>query len=152
MRQIAFFLAIFIGSISASYAQTSISTNHSSFEVQVKRCIAKGQDVYIDMIFSVYNDWRFLTVDRDGFQYRSAIFDDEGNHYGTQSLFFEVDRKINSSAFVEIVKDVPRKVRVIIKNVDEYATKLSSIELFYVGPTSADRGLITIKNLPISRN
>lgn len=152
MKRIVIILAIIIGSISAAYAQSSISTSHLSFDVSVKRCIAKGQDVYIDMILTVNNNWKFLTITRDGFRLRSAIFDDEGNHYGNQNLWFEVDGKINFDAFVEIVRDVPRKVRVIIKNVDEYATELSSIELVYVGPTSEYVGLITIKKLPITRN
>lgn len=144
----------------------SVKSGHPSIEVQVKRCIASGDDVIIDLMITCHAKWK--TVD---FHYRliPEVFDDEGNYYKTEDqiarmegkIWYEIDgKKGNEVDYVRVLvveEDIPRKLRIIIKDVDEYASAFPSMVFPYFiydknGNNIDEKGFaITIKNLPITR-
>ena len=139
-------------------AQVKVSSGSSCIDVAVKRAFAQGDDVYVDLIITGLSNWNMVYFHgRRGDSCK--FFDDEGNVYQSQDLYgngkvnFEVDgEQWYSECRLIIEKNVPRKIRFIVKNVDEYATSFPKISLRYYGNgTSANDCCITIQNLPITR-
>lgn len=139
-------------------AQVSLSSGTPNIDVKIKRCFAKGNDVYVDFLMTSNGKWSQIVLKGDV----SKAFDDEGNMYKggfmgghdfRYGISFEYDRTNNASiCFLEVPRDVPRKVRMKITDVDEYATKFITMTIDCTGDnSSANPFVITIKNLPIQR-
>ena len=153
MKRFLLFTSLLVSTWTISFAQASVSTGHPSLSVDVKRCFANGQNVYVDMIFTVNNNWDRVVLENASGDYASFVFDDEGNSY-TNKFYFEIDGKSSSyQGWIDIAPDVPRKMRLVISNVDEYASSLSLIKLSYSGGyrSTSHHNYIIIKKLPISR-
>lgn len=157
MKRIAFVLITCMLSLSA-FAQVKISSGTPNIDVKVKRCFALGNDVYVD--FLVAGNGRWENIYFNG--YDAQVFDDEGNMYKggfmggrdyRYGISFEYDKKSNvPSCTLDIPRDVPRKVRVKITDVDEYASQFVKITIPCEGnSTNANPFEINIKALPISR-
>ena len=105
------------------------------------------------MVLTVYNNWDALVFSKNNRRDSIRIFDDEGGFYG--ECVFDVDGKQSTyQGWLNVAKDVPRKIRFVIKNVDEYATSFPLMELPYAGQGKvggAEDCKLVIKNLPISR-
>ena len=157
MKRIAVLLAACLITIT-SFAQVSVSSGTPNIDVKLKRCFASGNDVYIDLVLNGNGRWENVYING----YESRIYDDEGNMYkggfmGGQDyrygISFEYDKLSNKpNCQINIPRDIPRKVRLKITDVDEYASALVKISLPCDGnSTNANPFEITIKNLPITR-
>lgn len=165
MKRVTLVLAIILASLSSSFAQTKVSSGSSNLEVQVKRAVENGADVYVDLLITSTGSLSFIEINThstasatDSSGAGCRFYDDEGRMYqsGAEStMLFEIDGN-RSYWFPKLVleKGVPRKMRIIVKNVDEYATSFVSAHIRYLpdgSRFSTDEGTIVIKNLPISR-
>jgi len=143
------------------FSQTKISSGSTNIDVQIKRAVVNGDDVFVDLIITSRGSWSFLEImtRNDMGSVGCRFYDDEGNLYqsGSSSVMqFEIDGA-RSYWFpkIQIERDIPRKMRIIVKNVDEYASSFSSIRIPYWGnggSKTEDLNVITIKNLPIIRD
>ena len=153
MKKIIVVLSLLLALVPGVSAQVSISCGSSGVSVQVKRCIAVGEDVFVDFVFTGTGKMSQMYI-----SHYSEAYDDEGNKYLTRnidipfSIHFESDGQQGLSGFwLDIPKDVPRKVRMRLLEADEYASCLSLVKL----PCDGNDGshfMITIKNLPINKD
>lgn len=145
--------------------QTKVSSGSPNLEVQVKRAIENGTDVFVDLLITSTGSMKFLEINTHstasatgGAGAGCCFYDDEGRMYqsGSEStMLFDIDGK-RSYWFPRLYleRGVARKMRIIVKDVDEYATSFTTVRVRYFpdgSPSSADEGVIVIKNLPISR-
>lgn len=148
---------IFIPFISL-FAQVVVSSGSPNLDVQLKRCVAMGNDVYIDLVLTGNGRWEKVAIIGED----CRAYDDEGNMYKggfmgggdyRYGISFEYDKVTNRSGCgLDIPQDIPRKVRVKILDVNEYAAQFIKIILSCEGNwSSANPFQIVIKNLPISR-
>lgn len=155
MKRILLTALLGLFAVTAASAQTTVDSGHSSIEVAVKRAFASGSDVCIDLIITSRGNWDKIVLHGD-----SEFYDDEGSrytsgiHYRDYGVYFERDNeRMGGACQLNIVKDIPRKLRIIVKNVDEYASSFLLIKLPYLGNnTTLNSCTMTIKNLPITRN
>lgn len=160
MKRIVFALLACLISIT-SFAQVSISTDSPNVDVTVKRAFARGENVYLDLLITCHNRWEYVGVSG------CTAYDDEGNYYDMwkpsrtpgqfrMDVLDENGERIphtSGSSIIYVARDIPRKVRILIKEVDEYATSFTLAKIEWRG--NNDRNLIfnsTIKNLPITRD
>lgn len=157
MKRLLVTIILFWGAFCLAFAQMTVSPGSSNFTLQVKRCIAEGDDVCIDLVFTGNGRWDVLH-----FYDSCEAYDDEGNSYKgsnayktdtRNSIYFEYDNmtKVRFS-HLSIPKDVPRKLRLRITDVDEYASSFVKISLPCDGnASSANSFVVNIKNLSITR-
>ena len=139
-------------------AQVKVSSGSSYIDVAVKRAVAEGNDVIIDLMITSHGSWKKIIISTGNMSPSSRIYDDEGNLYQSGKsnvMMFEADGT-RSYWFPELVieRDVPRKMRVIVKNVDEYATEFTKAYFHYYANRVdfvENEYIINIKNLPITR-
>ena len=140
-------------SAGALFAQVSVDSGSFDVDVQVKRAIARGSDVCVDIVCTVRNSWNALVFQKNNRKDSIRIFDDEGGFYS--ECVFEVDgRQSTYQGWLNVAKDTPRKIRFIIKDVDEYAAGFALMELPYYGQGKVGGAMdckLVIKDLPISR-
>ena len=135
--------------------ETEVDPGSTAVDVVAKRCFAQGNDVMIDLIVTGKGRWKVVAFLNN----HCVFYDDEGNRYvgglvnmGYQ-LLFEVDKNRHNQCHLDIERDIPRKVRLILKDVDEYAASFPLIRLRYFGDNdSSNDCTIVIKNLPIDRD
>lgn len=138
----------------------TLKTGHPDIEVQIKRCIVQGSDAIIDFMITSHTKWEVINFRMEFPQF----FDDEGNLYNNKKnrrIYYEIDGDRESEAGygalreiknLIVEEDIPRKVRIIVKDVDEYASAFLSMTIPYYGNSNEDLSYsITIKNLPITR-
>lgn len=152
MKQIVAVLIFLLTLVTGVSAQVSVSCSSTAVSVQIKRCIAMGDEVFVDMVFIGSGQMSQVYI-----SHNSEAYDDEGNKYETRNInipftiHFDSDGKQGLSGFwLDIPRDVPRKVRMRLLGADEYASSLSLVKL----PCDGNDGshfMITIKNLPIER-
>lgn len=153
MKHLALFIIYFpIFSLSL-FAQVKISTGSSLIDVQVKRAFAQGDDVCIDLMLTSHTKWDMISL------HACEVYDDEGNHYQLMGVSFQVSDEMidvmvdgKRRCIFSVAKDIPRKVRVIIRNVDEYASAFSLVKIEWWGDRSSANIInTTIKDLQITR-
>lgn len=129
-----------------SFAQTQVNSGASEIDITVKRAFARGGDVCVDLIVTNNSNWESISFNL----WDSKAYDDEGNEYTKNSL--SKDGPSTYGGKIDIPREVPRKVRLVIADVDEYASSFTLKKNEYEGwnPSSNPRTL-TIKNLPITR-
>ena len=163
MKKLLLFAAISLYALT-SFAQVSVSSGNPNLDVKVKRSFAFGSDVAIDLIVTSNTDWETICFGVImGSKIGVIIYDDEGNMYDNEfevrkyngsRIWFESDGEQSYEArIVRVSRNIQRKVRMIIKDVDEYASSFSQITIGYCGNNNSKyAGKIIIKNLPIARN
>ncbi len=161
MKRFLLLFALIFPSLTLS-AQVKVNSGSPDVEVEVKRAVEKGGDVYVDLIFTTSaGSLSYIEINTHNAQSTTPgcrFFDDEGTMYqsGEEStMLFEVDgNRTHWFPRLQLEKDVPRKMRIVIKNVDEYATAFQSVRipyLLYYGRYRKADAEITIKKLPVSR-
>ena len=161
IRRIATFLSALAVSVSAfaqegtpKQPEPKVSPGSTAIDVTVKRAVAQGNDVFVDLMVTSRSSWKVLAFLSD----HCVIYDDEGNLYRgglvnmEYRVLFEVDGSRHNQCHLEMERGIPRKVRIIIRNVDEYAASFPLIKLRYYGDnTCSNDNTITIENLFIKR-
>ena len=134
--------------LSSAFAQVKITSGVAGIEFAVKRAFADGDNVCIDLLITNRSNYESIFFNL----YYSKLYDDEGNEYTENALSREGPQTIGGK--IDIPRDIPRKVRIVIKNVDEYATSFLLVKLAYevYNPTSSGTKTLSIKNLPIIRD
>lgn len=155
MKRLILLLSLFLMSLPLAWTQTTVSSGNPNLDVQVKRAIVSGEDVLVDLILTCYSDWDVIRfIHRD----RLCFFDDEGDLYhgdvyngGVYKVLIEIDGvRDTGHSLLRIAKDNPRKIRFVVKNVNEYATSFTLIRIPYKANDTGDEIFIQIKNLPIT--
>lgn len=136
-------------------AQPSIDSGNPSIDLSVKRCFASGNTAYLDLVFTAKIDIKAIVIKNQGGNYATSFYDDEGKRYGGYGkVLFEIDdRQDPYHGYLEIARDIPRKVRVVVPNLDKYATEFPLITMSYSTEktSGASYYTLTIKNMPIDR-
>ena len=73
MKRLFTLIATAIMTVSTISAQTSVSSGSPDMTVAVKRCIAQGDNVFIDLVVTCSARWNKIGLSR------CKMFDDEGN-------------------------------------------------------------------------
>lgn len=154
MKNFLTFCLCLLASSTISFAQVQVSSGNSSIDVKVKRAVAQGDDVFIDLIITSNGSQSIFQYFGDPV----TVYDDEGNMYMGENgqwvkvkIDFEFDGKQSRSFRFPIERGIPRKMRVFVRGVDEYASAFTIVKIPYMGDNSGFTGTITIKNLPITR-
>lgn len=148
MRRKIIVLSILLSVAATAFAQVKVSHSSSGIEFNVKRAFARGDEVCIDLLITNRSNYESIAFNLWG----SKCYDDEGNEYTKNALSKEGPATVGGK--IDIPRDVPRKIRVIIKNVDEYASAFPLIKLEYeiYNPTSNGPQTLSIKDLIISKD
>lgn len=158
MKHLFFTLFVFCTFPFFVSAQTKVSAGSTSVDVSVRRAVAEGNDVIIDLLITSRGSWQKL-IFSTSLDYPSCrLFDDEGNLYRSgdrNKMMFEIDGE-RFYWFPEMVVEngVPRKFRIIVKNVDKYATQFVKGYFHYYADRvdfRENEHVITVTDLPITR-
>ena len=155
MKRLALILLFTLFAMSG-YAQT-IKLNAPAVEIKFKRCIASGGSAYVDLVMTNWSEkeirgecvWREPMASYDN--YYTAVYDDEGNMY-RDSLSFSFAGESSNSFYAPC--EIPIKVRIYIRNLDEYASEIKLLKMAFRGMPSAEpygAALLEIRDIPITR-
>lgn len=146
MKRLFLFITSLLTISVFSFAQTKVNSGSSEIDITVKRAFARGNEVCVDLIITNNSNWESISFNL----WDSKVYDDEGNEYTKNSLSKEGPSTYGGK--IDIPREVPRKVRLVVAKVDEYALSFTLMKIEYEGwnPSSNPRTL-TIKNLPIAR-
>ena len=130
-----------------AFSQVKVGVESSGLEVKVKRAVAQGDNVFIDLMITNCANYDSIAFNL----WDSKVYDDEGNEYTRDALSKEGPSSYGGK--IDIPRDVPRKVRIVVHNVDEYASGFTLAKIIYevYNPGSAGPRTLTIKNLPITK-
>jgi len=147
MKRLILFIVALLSVNILSYAQTTVNSGAPEIDIAVKRAFARGNDVCVDLTITNNSNWSSISFNL----WDSKVYDDEGNEYTKNSL--SKDGPSTYGGKIDIPREVPRRVRIVVANVDEYASSFTLMKIEYEGwnPSSNPRTL-TIKNLPIIRD
>lgn len=161
MKHFILTAAIFFSMFFNLGAQVYVSSGHPQMDVVVKRAFVMGDEACIDLIITVHNSWTSVVfLSGSGPNYSPIIFDDEGNLYEGQyehahrGIGFNYDgQTFGYQGWLKVTRDVPRKMRIMVRNIDEYASEFTSITLPYQGDANSNNDAkLVIKHLPLTRN
>ncbi len=159
------FIVAFILCLSAfsAFAQVYVSSGNPDVDIKIKRAFSSGSDVVIDFLVTSSTIWESITFGTlPANDIGVLVYDDEGNLYDNKfttqkyagsRIWFESDGERSYQVRnVKIARNIPRKVRMIIQDVDEYASSFSEMTIGYYGNNDGRYAYkIIIKNLPITR-
>lgn len=147
-RRIITVLTIIILTGTAAFAQTIVEPGAPSLGVTVKRAFVSGADVCIDLVITNLGNYESISFNL----WDSKFYDDEGNEYTRNAL--SKDGPSTLGGKINIPKGVPRKVRIIVHNIDEYASSFLLANIYYevYAPASYGSRTLVIRDLPISRD
>lgn len=131
-------------------------------DIKVKRCYVRGNDCIVDVLITnnTRSDLRTSAEVGDGlFRTDLCAYDDEGNTYNKyviRGTFGDASfggSDYASSGGITIPREVSVKLQFKIKNIDEYATLITSLICNFRGMSNEAYGAATmqLKNIPISR-
>ena len=150
MKRLLFGIVALFFVVMEATAQTSLSSGAAEISAELKRTIAQGHEVTLDFIITCHaSNWALIF-----FSPRfSQVYDDEGNYYEGEKIRFVAD---NDSDLLHVERDIPRKMKIVIKDVDEYATSFRLCKIKYSsqdinGRTIKEDVTMTIKELPFQR-
>ena len=147
-----FFTILLLSTISViGYAQVNFSSGNPSVEMNLKRTVAQGDKVTMDFIITCHVEAQYIDF-KD-----PEIYDDEGNLYtgwipnsSVHYSSFTIDGRTEfGSSRLQLQRDIPRKMRLNVQNVDEYASSFLLVKIPY--NLNGAKYTVVIKNLPISR-
>ena len=148
MKHLIVTIILLITGFVYSGAQVRVDSGATEVEMKVKRAFSRGNDVCIDLIVTGLSSWEniaFWWLDSE-----RKIYDDEGNFYERKQIYFEADGERKD--IIPIERGIARKVRIVVKDVDEYASSFALIKLRYYGNNTSDNPrMLTIRDLPITR-
>lgn len=153
-------MAIFAFGIQNVSAQDGIKivTNHPDFKVKVKRCVASGKTVIIDLTLNNVGAIDVENLNVWGGDRGTEVYDDEGNIYQGRCIKVKVANKPEyTSGHYEfnIPAGVPIRLSVSIDGVPQAAESIARLKMcLYCKAWSVgcdfDKPL-RISNIPISR-
>ena len=170
MKKLFFSALMLMGMSLAVNAEIKISRQYIpiDLEVQVKRCVVSGDQGYIDLVFInrtgkhiKYATLRGVDI-RVGFERNKTVaYDDEGNIYeyfpdgsGNCKMYKIIWGADDPAPYeTDLPEEVPIKMRIFIKDVSEFATEFTMLNLAFNGISSwsGGAGSITFRNIPITR-
>lgn len=130
-----------------------ISTDYPDLKVKVKRSVASERTLIIDMTFENvgYDDVNDFTV--YGSLNSATAIDDEGNEYSSIQVSLGNGDVSGWSSGSKLFAETPIKGRVKIEGLSPRATMIRALQIPYqCYKWGNSRRIITIKNLPISRD
>ena len=149
----------------AQDAQLTIDTHHPDFSVKVKRCVASGNTLVIDLTATNtgLDDVNRFTlapilteaVDDEGNTYRGNI----GAKVGNQANYtYQRNAFTDLAMETKLLSNIPVKLSIIIPNFSQEATSIALIEIGVVCPSWNYRvnfrsftQRLTLRNIPITR-
>ena len=155
-RLFTLIIAICAVSISAAFGQVKCISSNMDFEMTYKRTFVSNNAVVVDFVITYNgNGNRYFEISEGNETY---IYDDEGNVYrGTNIAGWEPANIIvnvgnTGKRGTELPSGVPVKVRITIKDVDEFATLFPKMDLSCYFGDGKGWHPISISNVPIPRN
>ena len=150
-------MAMFAFGLQNASAQDGIKivTNHPDFDIKVKRCVASGKTVIIDLILNNEgtNDVTVSSVIAGNY---SVAYDDEGNIYQKGNLCVKVANRNQYTAYTDefmIPTGVPMKTSIQINNVSPSAENIARLSLCILCSAWGlnEHKLVKFSNIPITR-
>ena len=155
-------LAFSFQPICAQDSPMKIVTGHPDFKVQVKRCVASGNTVVIDMVLSNVGakDIDEISILGSPAWERGEAYDDEGNIYSEangKKILLQLTNIKEYRGWIggfRLLVDVPMRLSV---RLEDFSTTAEKIALLKLGVDCQQWGLtdnksIIIRNIPISRD
>ena len=146
-------------------SQLTIDTHHPDFSVKVKRCVASGKTLILDLTATntgLDDINRFTLV-----PILTEAVDDEGNSYrgnigakvGNQANYtYQRNAFTDLAMETKLLSNIPVKLSIIIPNFSQEATSIALIEIGVVCPSWNYRvnfrsftQRLTLRNIPITR-
>ena len=157
MKKVLFLLmamfAFGFQSVNAQDNPMSVSTGNPDVKVKVLRCVASGDNVYIDMTITnmTGEDFEVYAVAK-GNGCNTIIYDDEGNEYDSErvKIRFGTDEYETGHSYKNIIADVPMKFTIMVSKVPQKTQYFSVVRPFMECGKVPFK--IQIKNLPITRD
>ncbi|MBQ3717651.1 MAG: hypothetical protein II901_04625 [Paludibacteraceae bacterium] len=139
-----------------------IFDGYPDINITVKRCYVRGNDCILDAVITNHTryDLRAMVGVGDGlFGTDLTAYDDEGNvynKYGIRGTFGDSSfggGTYSSSSAVTIPRDVSVKIQFKIKEINEFASMITSLICNFRGMSDEAYGKATLqmKNIPITR-
>jgi len=133
---------------SGNEGKTIIENGVPQTEVTVKRCYAKGNTVYVDLIIENYSG-KDMNLRLRG----TLVTDDEGISYGKANIY-HVNRdgeRVRDDVDIFIPKEGFARFQTQLADISEYASSLQYMNIWVRTFTSGDCEII-VRKLPIDRN
>ena len=150
-------MAMFAFGIQNVSAQDAIKivTNHPDFKIKVKRCIASGNIVFLDLILN-----NLGTNDIEGISagaWETEIYDDEGNIYSGEHIKVKVANSKDFESYwakFNIPTGVPITLNYKINNVSNSSENFTRIKIPFICSAwgLVSENPIRISNIPITRD
>lgn len=145
MKKIFITALVALISVSAMSQVRCVSSN-PDYKLTYKRSFTAGNNVITDFLVTYYGKGT-----KEFGVYPMTVYDDEGNVYNFGSNGTGcVDIGNTGENIISIEPDTPVKIRITVKNVDEYSTLLRKMIMPY--GNGYDKNTFTITNIPIPRN
>lgn len=162
-KNIIILMAMFafcIQNIGAQDAPLKIVTNHPDFDIKIKRCVANGKTVVLDLILNNegINDVEGVETFGGGpWDWSQAeAYDDEGNIYQRDHIKVKVANRPNyrsETGEFNIPAGVPIKLSIQINNFSTSAESIARLKLIFLCNAwglNRDKP-VKISNIPITR-
>ena len=149
-------IALCLFSFITAFGQVKCVSSNIDFEMTYKRTFVSNNAVIVDFLITYNgNGSRRFEVSQD---MGTCIYDDEGNVYRGQTtasmnpINIIVNIGNTGQNGIDLQSGVPVKVRITIKDVDEFATLFPKMDLSCYFGDGMGWNPINISNVPIPRN
>ncbi len=159
MKRLLLFVAVAL-SVAVASAQ-SVKFSAPDVDVKFKRCIATGNNAYIDVVITNWmgKDVNAYCITKESManygHHFTAAYDDEGNMYRP---FSEISILVGGENVLSdhfyLPREIPVKLRVYIKNLNEYASEIKLLKIAFRSISPADSygaALLELRSIPITR-
>ncbi len=158
-----FIIVISLLFASTAFAQVKCVSCDTDFEMTYKRSFVSNNAVIVDFLITyhgqgtaAYGKNRTSIKVTQGAN--TCIYDDEGNIYkGYMTVEGDPTNIIanvgnSGTCYAELESGIPVKLRITVKDVDEYATSFVKMNLYCTFGYGDGSGIISATNIPIPRN
>jgi hypothetical protein len=125
MRRIFIFI-ISLFAATAAFGQVRCDAGDINIEMTYKRTVINGDEAIIDFTLTNYSK-KDIKIDMDS--ERSRAYDDEGNCYLAHRFSFDMANTGTDGCILP--PETPVRLRCFIKDIDEYATVFTRLEMSY---------------------